>query len=162
MAPPVQPQPEPKAAGTPAMLTWVSVFLIVVFIGSLGLLVFLRSAAPLVWDRLVYLLTGLESLVFSAAGVLFGTTIQRPQVAAARRDAAQARAEADSARTRAESAGTAAAETTAKAHALRDSVLIQAAADETADPARAGLQPGAAAPVSRMRELATLAERLFP
>jgi hypothetical protein len=46
------------------------------------------------WDRLVFLFSGLEAIVFAAAGLVFGTAVQRSEVRAARADAAAARADA--------------------------------------------------------------------
>src|SRR4051812_10587175 len=47
------------------------------------------------WDRLVYIYTGVEAIVFGAAGLLFGTQIQRAATNAAvsRAEAVEERAE---------------------------------------------------------------------
>ncbi|WP_035847664.1 hypothetical protein [Kitasatospora azatica] len=47
------------------------------------------------WDRLVFLSSGPEAIVFAAAGLVFGTVVQRSEIRAARADAAAARADAD-------------------------------------------------------------------
>lgn len=54
------------------------------------------------WDHLVFLLSGLEAIVFAAGGLLFGTTIQRGAVEHARAEAGSARADADKAGKRAD------------------------------------------------------------
>jgi hypothetical protein len=46
------------------------------------------------WDRLVYLFSGFEAIVFAAAGMVFGTTVQRDQLHTARQEAAAAKEEA--------------------------------------------------------------------
>jgi len=50
------------------------------------------------WDRLLFLFGALEALVFAGAGALFGTTVQRGNVDAARKDAQTARQDAQAAR----------------------------------------------------------------
>jgi hypothetical protein len=80
----------------------VAISLVVVYIAMLAFLVTLRGDKE--WDRLVYLLTGFEALVFTGAGALFGTTVQRANVTAAREDAANARESAKTERDRAERA----------------------------------------------------------
>lgn len=42
------------------------------------------------WTRLIYVYQGIEAIVFAAAGLLFGTTVARRQVAAADQRAADA------------------------------------------------------------------------
>ena len=49
------------------------------------------------WDRLLFLFGALEALVFAGAGALFGTTVQRGNVDAARKDAQVARQDAQAA-----------------------------------------------------------------
>lgn len=46
------------------------------------------------WDRLVYLFSGFEAIVFAAAGMVFGTSVQRSQLNAARQEAAVAKEDA--------------------------------------------------------------------
>ncbi|MEW2538472.1 hypothetical protein [Micromonospora chalcea] len=55
-------------------------------------LAFLRADQN--WDRLIYLLSGFEAIVFAAAGLLFGASISRRSSIEAREDADQAKAEA--------------------------------------------------------------------
>ncbi len=82
------------ALGRAAMITAIA--LIVVYIAMLFILMSMRNDKE--WDRLVYLLSGFEALVFAGAGALFGTTIQRANVTAARNDAAEAKKDAAGAR----------------------------------------------------------------
>ncbi|HET9971010.1 MAG TPA: hypothetical protein VFQ68_22420 [Streptosporangiaceae bacterium] len=85
--------------GRAAMITAIA--LIVVYIVMLFILMSMRNDKE--WDRLVYLLSGFEALVFAGAGALFGTTIQRANVTAARNDAADAKKEAADAKQTAQS-----------------------------------------------------------
>ncbi|HYN95827.1 MAG TPA: hypothetical protein VES42_18440, partial [Pilimelia sp.] len=80
----------------------VAILLIISFLAVLALLVVLRGDQH--WDRLVYLLSGFEAVVFVAVGAFFGTSAQRGAVVAARQDAATAREEAVSQRDRADAA----------------------------------------------------------
>ncbi len=84
--------------GRAAMITAIA--LIVVYVAMLAFLVTLRADKD--WDRLVYLLSGFEALVFAGTGVLFGTTVQRANVTAARSDAADAKQEVKTERDRAQ------------------------------------------------------------
>jgi len=69
----------------------MAIVLIFVYIAMLAVLTVLRADKE--WDRLVYLLTGFEALVFAGASALFGTTVQRGNVTTARADAAAAKAD---------------------------------------------------------------------
>lgn len=95
---PVQPGGKPAnpvgGIGPAAMIT--AIVLIVVYIVMVFILIRLRGDAN--WDRLSYLLSGFEALVFAGAGALFGTTIQRANVNAARSDATDAKNEATAAK----------------------------------------------------------------
>ena len=71
----------------------LAVILIVAFLAFVVTLVVLRRDTA--WDRLMYLFTGLEALVFAAAGALFGTVVQRTQTNQAREQASRERVRAD-------------------------------------------------------------------
>jgi len=62
------------------------------YIAFLVVLVSKRGDAN--WDRLVYLFSGFEAIVFAAAGMVFGTSVQRSQLNAARQEAAVAKEDA--------------------------------------------------------------------
>jgi len=68
----------------------VAIALIGVYVYAVYVLAGHRGEASSGWDRLVYLFGGLETLVFAGAGVLFGASVQRAQVAQARTDAVEA------------------------------------------------------------------------
>jgi hypothetical protein len=63
-----------------------------------ALVVMYRLRDDQYWDRLLFLFGALEALVFAGAGALFGTTVQRGNVDAARKDAQVAREDAQAAR----------------------------------------------------------------
>ena len=63
-----------------------------------ALVVMYRLRDDQYWDRLLFLFGALEALVFAGAGALFGTTVQRGNVEAARQDAQDARQDAQAAR----------------------------------------------------------------
>src|ERR1700724_2085148 len=97
-APPVAPPALSK------MVTFVAVGVMVVYIAALWVLFVYRSDKN--WDRMVYLLSGFEAIVFVAVGAIFGTTVQRSSVDAANAHAQQARTEARAASKRADAAVT--------------------------------------------------------
>jgi hypothetical protein len=138
-----------------------AIALIAVYIAMLGILTALRADKE--WDRLVYLLSGFEALVFAGAGALFGTTIQRANVTAARADAADAKETAKTERDRAQAAETAAtggrtlaAAIQAKAEARAGgSGRIRGGRPEPGQEAAAGLDPD-------LQELAVLAHMMVP
>ncbi|GGK43933.1 hypothetical protein GCM10010124_40980 [Pilimelia terevasa] len=143
----------PNAPGTrpDRLQTVVALALLALFAAALVVLATMRDDPH--WDRLVYLLTGFEAVVFAAVGAFFGVTVQRGAVAAARRAADEAGARAAEARADARlqrERGEAARQDATAGRALAAAVL--AARDRTAA-GRSG--DGAAA------ELGELAEALF-
>ena len=118
-----------------------ALFLIVLFVVFLVLLYFQRDDKN--WDRIVFLLSGLEAIVFAGAGALFGTTVQRGTVQAARQDAATAKADAAAARTRAD-------QTASAAEAGR--ALYKVVREKAAAVARTAPQAAAAGQAGRPRE----------
>jgi hypothetical protein len=142
-----------EAAGTaasparyPAMLgraeQRVAIGLIAIFMIFVVVLVVLRSDEH--WDRLVFLLGGVEALVFAAAGALFGTSVQRTQAVEARQQAAQERQAATRERERADQFEQQARNGQALADVIR-AKAAQAAGDQ-ADGANAGEDGGASGP----------------
>lgn len=89
----------PASPVTGRLATIVAVAVMAVYIGALWLLFANRADAN--WDRMVYLLSGYEVIVFVAVGALFGTTVQRASVRTAHAHERQARADAQSERDRA-------------------------------------------------------------
>jgi hypothetical protein len=82
--------------------TVAAIGVLVVYIAALWLCFEHRADAS--WDRIVYLLSGFEAIVFVAVGAIFGTTVQRTNVATAQANAQQARADARDERDRADHA----------------------------------------------------------
>jgi hypothetical protein len=131
------------------------------------------------WDRLLFLFGALEALVFAGAGALFGTTVQRGNVEAARKDAAEARQDAQAAhqemavtREHLSAARDEAARQREEARVvaergtrLADTVRVFAAGQPRPRPDRPGARPddlAPAAPPSEMAPLVELADRWFP
>ncbi|MFC5663713.1 hypothetical protein ACFP3U_12045, partial [Kitasatospora misakiensis] len=86
---------EPGAATAPPIHWTIYALICVVLAGYTAMMIFLAAKrADANWDRLVFLFSGLEAIVFAAAGLAFGGSVQRGALAAAREDAAAARAEA--------------------------------------------------------------------
>jgi hypothetical protein len=79
----------------------VAIGLLAVFVLIIAVNDVLRGDAD--WDRMVFVFNGLEAIVFAGAGALFGTTVQRGAVSAARAEAVQARDVAAAARQEAKS-----------------------------------------------------------
>ncbi|NAS21159.1 hypothetical protein GT755_05585 [Herbidospora sp. NEAU-GS84] len=129
----------PENQGPSRLQIWLGVGLIVLFVAALVALVLLRDDPQ--WDRLVFLLQGLEALVFAAAGVLFGTAVGRSSAAV--QEVAQAQERAAVAETDA-----------ANGRALASAVL----ASEEQSARRGSREPATAAE----SDLAALARRLFP
>jgi hypothetical protein len=92
-----------------------------------------RHAEDPPWSRYVYLYSGLEGLVFAAAGALFGAKVQRSQA-----DAEKARADrAETESARAQSAEREQALVAQAAYALRDAIEAErqvSAAERAAPP----------------------------
>ncbi len=131
--------------------------LIAIFVIALVSMAMLRNDHE--WDRLVYLFGGLEALVFAAAGVLFGTSVQRGNLADARKDASQARQEAETARTQAQTHRAQAEKGQALAEACRAAADAMQGTSQRRG-AREMDQIEAANP--QLLTLVTLADRLFP
>jgi hypothetical protein len=111
---------------------------------------------------LVFLLQGLEALVFAGAGALFGTKIERNATAAATNDAKNAKADADSQRVLKDQA----LEKAQKGEALARLVKAKraSAAATGVQGARPGGAPqaGSSGEITALDELGELAEHFFP
>ena len=70
---------------------FVAFCIIGVYVASMWLMMQHRGDPAPEWDRLVFLFTGFEAIVFVAAGAIFGTRVQRASVEAAQEQSRQAR-----------------------------------------------------------------------
>lgn len=141
----------------------VAVALIVLFLLALVGLFLLRGDAN--WDRLVFLFGALQALVFAGAGALFGTSVQRGNLADARADAAAARVRADAARDEVHAQGKEAEKGRALAEALRaasEALLAQLPPSERRGAREDELEPPAVTRAPELAQLVGLADRLFP
>jgi hypothetical protein len=119
-APLEPPAPSPAVAGR--LVPIIAVAVMAIYVAALYLMFRYRADAN--WDRMVYLVTGYEAIVFVAVGALFGTTVHRASVHAAQTQERQARADARSERERADAAvsrGERGAALVAGVRALRES-----------------------------------------
>lgn len=141
---------EQPAAVLSRSATIVAVGLVMALLVFILTLVLLRNDPQ--WDRLLYLFTGLEAIVFVAAGALFGTRIERQRSA----DAESARDEAVSRARRLEG----------ESHAGRAlAAFIRAGAIKAADewvPQRGGERSAVGAPLTDYGALLTVVDELFP
>jgi hypothetical protein len=124
------------------------------------------------WDRLLFLFGALQALVFAGAGALFGTTVQRGNVEAARKDAQTARQETTLAREHLSAARDEAARHREEAQVLAergtrlaDTMRVFAAGPHPPRPDHPGARPedlAPAAPPAEMASLVELANLWFP
>lgn len=117
-----------------------------------------------VWQRRVFLLTGLEAIVFTAVGWLFGREVNRQQVDRAQQQLTETEARAHDAEVRAVEQGTRAADLAARGDAAKAAVLARqtAFADPESGRSRSVFGDDAEAGASEFEELATFVELLFP
>ena len=141
----------------------IAIALIVLFLLALVGLFLVRDDAN--WDRLVYLFGALQALVFAGAGALFGTSVQRGNLADARADATAARVRADAARDDAHAQGKEAEKGRALAEALRaasEALMAQLPSSERRGAREDELEPPATTRPPQLAHLVGLADRLFP
>jgi hypothetical protein len=82
-----------KPAEVARSARYAAAFVMVFYLGMVAFMLNKRADAQ--WDHMNSLLGGLQAIVFGAAGVLFGTSIQRDSVARATTDAENARKEVE-------------------------------------------------------------------
>jgi hypothetical protein len=155
-------KPDQQEQGqAPATATWwptaKEIGIFVVAVAALaGFALFLMyllqrlSASDSEWNRAIYLLGGVEAIAFAAAGYFFGKEVNRKRAENAEANAAT---QSDAAASKTSEAAVA----EASARALK--AVIQGKRDMLVAPAA---PPGRRAPEDDLRELAELAERLFP
>jgi hypothetical protein len=151
---------------------WLAFALVVVFL--VALVAMYRLRADQYWDRLLYLFGALEALVFAGAGALFGTTVQRGNVEAARQDAEAARQDAAEAQVSTSAAQEEAARHREEARVLAErgaklADTMRAFAATRQQPVTGQAHPGArpedlqpSTPRSEMASLVELANLWFP
>lgn len=152
---------------TPRIAVGAAIGVIVFFgIVVVALLEIAGRSSGTTWSRLIYVYAGVEAVAFGAAGLLFGTSIQRSQTVAAEEREESARSSAEQADRRSEEAQRdvlaakdtliEGAELVANARALRDAISTQRALHDLsrtspgAPEARStGFGPGMSGPSAR-------------
>lgn len=142
---------------------------IVALIGFAILVVMLmvnaRDATDVEWNRRVYLLGGVEAILFTAVGWLFGREVHRGEANSAKASAEKATKEASAAKDEAKAKGEEAAVERTKGRAMKATLRAQ---DESAAKGAGGgaeetaLGGGAPAARSTHATLRALAEELWP
>jgi hypothetical protein len=100
---------------TVALLVGLTVLIVVLMVNA-------EDAEQSEWDRRVYLLGGVEAIVFTAVGWLFGREVHRNEAKAAKQDAAKSKQDADAARTEAKTMSAQVAEARVKGQAAKSFV----------------------------------------
>jgi hypothetical protein len=169
---PAQPKkPQEDQSGTALTLDikgWIAPIVAVLILIALAFLyIFLLknvNAVSETWQRLTYLLEGIEAIAFAAMGYLFGSEVHRKQAEDAKEGEQQAKEDADKANQRASNAEVGVAEVEAKGNALKVSILAKFQAQETKGVGYRTLSGSQTSQFSEadFQELADLAKQLFP
>lgn len=165
-----QPAPvptKPKAA-TPVtdVRTWAAIVIALVVIVGFGLMVWYlvnsaNSSTDIGWQRLTFVFSGVQAIVFTAVGWLFGREVSKKQ-------AETAQAHADSANEAEKAALTSAADLEARGNAAKAAIAARqarynaAAEARTRGPAGEAEAGSASSPADDFDELATFMNALFP
>ncbi len=124
-----------------------------------------EHANETVWTRRVYLLGGVQAIVFASVGWLFGREVHRSEAQSAKADAAQAKDKAQVAEEQAKQWLKKASEETTKGMAIKAAArgLSKAPAPGPGEPAtRSGPEPPAAGPQTTRTVLLNMVESLWP
>jgi hypothetical protein len=158
------PKPEPADEG---QMSTVRIVVTVVLLFAFGALVAVLMVAAdsgneVVWGRRVYLLGGVEAIVFASVGWLFGREVHRSEATTAKKDAADAKKDAAAANDEAKAKTEEAAIERTKGQAVKAAVrnLTPGAPDAGGGAKPVGLDD-AAAPV-QVAGLAGMCEELWP
>jgi hypothetical protein len=154
---------------TARMQYLVTVTIAVVLLLAFGLLVYYLNGKAdgeneLAWQRRVYLFSGVEAIVFTAVGWIFGREVYRQQADAAENRANTSEQKADAAANQAAAADAKAADLAARGEAAKAAVLARHAALSNPQGARTrsvyGDQAGAAA--TELEDLVNFMSTLYP
>lgn len=147
--------------GTRYWLTWVlAACLIALFVASCWVLYQAADNADvteMVWGRYVYIFGGLEAIVFTAVGWIFGREVHRAAAELASQDAARAREEAERTRQHAAAAEDQAEKGRALAEAVKASVGALGGIEGIGGP-----HPQVDSTPSQLISLNQMADKLFP
>lgn len=147
----------------------ITVTVAVVLLFAFGLLVYYLNGkadgeSELAWQRRVYLFGGVEAIVFTAVGWIFGREVNRQQVDAAENRANMSEQKADAAADKAATAKAKEADLAARGAAAKAAVLARHAALSNPQGARTrsvyGDKAGAAS--TELEDLANFMSTLYP
>jgi hypothetical protein len=113
------------------------------------------------WQRLVYLLNGVEAVAFGAAGYLFGKEVHRQRAETAEKEAKDAKADANHAKEVASASGQARVKAETQARALVSAISAKLQTDRPAGSEYESFGGKSVAPKSDLAELKDLADQLF-
>lgn len=164
-----KPAREPKDGGADGMRYLVTVSIAVLLLIAFGLLVYYLNQkasgeAELVWQRQVYLFGGVEAIVFTAVGWIFGREVNRQQVDKAENRADESDQRADAAIDQASTANEKAADLAARGLATKAAILARhdTLADTEGDRTRSVYGDKAGAASAEFDELVKFVTTLYP
>lgn len=147
----------------------VTMTIAVVLLVAFGLLVYYLNgkadgANELAWQRRVYLFGGVEAIVFTAVGWIFGREVNRQQVDAAENRANTSEQKADAAASKAAAADAKAADLAARGEAAKAAVLARHATLSNPQGVRTRSVYGekAAAAATELEDLVNFMSTLYP
>jgi hypothetical protein len=116
------------------------------------------------WQRLIYLLEGIEAIAFAAAGYLFGSEVHRKEAADAKKGEQEAQRKEEASNQLSTQSQVKLADTLAKAQALKGSILAKQGGQQTRLQGFSKLSGSQTSELSKtdLQELADLANQLFP
>jgi hypothetical protein len=158
-----QPEDSKSPAWRDSLAAVVAVSALLLFVVLIILMFVARSGSDTAWNRLVYLLTGVEAVAFAGAGWVFGKEVHRAEVQRVEDQVKTEQERADQAEGDARQANE-----NAQAERLRGARIVQAVETANAQrqqPAQArGEQEVSAGsgPVNALDSVADLARRLYP
>jgi hypothetical protein len=154
---------------TDRMRYLITITIAVVLLLAFGLFVYYLTATSsslneLAWERRVYLFGGVEAIVFTAVGWIFGREVNRGQVDAAENRAKTSEQKADTATSEAAEANAAAADLAARGEAAKAAVLARNASLSNPQNVRTRSIYGdkAAEASTELEDLASFMPMLYP
>jgi hypothetical protein len=127
----------------------VAIVILAAFAIVVGFMLLNADGNPEVWERRVYVFSGVEAIVFTAVGWIFGREVHRGTAEQAKEDAKEAKAEAKDAKADAE-----------KGHVLRGAIAALPS-EPTATAGPTDVRDGRGAGGAQVASLKELAQKLY-